>query len=427
MESKKICSEENQVENNQKVNSNIEEGVSGLEKKECPKDFKLVLKIDFNNENNSEKKNQNTYHSYNNLKNIITIKEISNNRIGVLLNTNTLLIYNSKTFSKINEIKIKNSDENDTEKEINELKNEREIIFNFIELKNFYLVFWTFKTIFFYKPSENGYTLYQTIDESNEEHKREFEDDFYSMRRNYNRNGYTINTIYQLKNDNLLCCYTFGIKIYTKNNDNYILLLKHETNVEVKNIFEIEPNKCVLMQKNFESGGFCSQTYYCVHTYSLSLYDIEKDTLNNLNEFKERVSLDQNYISFFNNENYLFVKYGEFKYDIYDINQNMNSINSNNEIIETTEVKELYNFFREREYNKIKDEMNIRFLCKYSKELFFAADMNNDIKLYKFKDKSFEFYQDFPLSNKEIAGMIKLKNNSIIMYTNQNFFVINDC
>ena len=104
----------------------------------------------------------------------------------------------------------------------------------------------------------------------------------------------------------------------------------------------------------------------------------------------------------------------------------MQSINSNNEIIEIKHVREFYNFFRERNYNKIKYEMNIRFICKYSEDLFFAKDVNNDIKLYKFKDKSFEFYQDFSFSTKEIIGMIKLKNNNLIIYSNKDAFVIND-
>ena len=104
----------------------------------------------------------------------------------------------------------------------------------------------------------------------------------------------------------------------------------------------------------------------------------------------------------------------------------MQSLNSNNEIIESTQVKEFYNFFRERCYNKIKDEMNIRFLCKYSKDLFFAKNMKNEIKLYKFKDKSFELFQNFPYSTNENIGMIKLKNNNLIIYSNHNVLLINE-
>ena len=148
----------------------------------------------------------------------------------------------------------------------------------------------------------------------------------------------------------------------------------------------------------------------------------------------------------------------------------MKSINQNNEIIGTYEIEEndeergfYYMRFYERNKKqiKIKDEMNIRFLSKYSEDLFFAKDINDNIKIYKFKDKSFELYQNFPSiitacgrrplngilepSNKEeeeeekeednnskfqpnptkeIKGMIQLKNNYLIMYSDYNIFVI---
>lgn len=70
--------------------------------------------------------------------------------------------------------------------------------------------------------------------------------------------------------------------------------------------------------------------------------------------------------------------------------------------------------------------MNIRFLCKYSKSLFFAADMNNEIKLYKFKDKSFELYEDISNFPKDIIGMIKLQNNKIIMHSFDYLLVISN-
>ena len=83
-------------------------------------------------------------------------------------------------------------------------------------------------------------------------------------------------------------------------------------------------------------------------------------------------------------------------------------------------------YFGEKEKKrKIKDEMNIRFLSKYSEDLFFAKDINDIIRIYKFKDKSFELYQNFPnITTKKIKGMIKLKNNNLIMYSYGNIFVI---
>ena len=374
---------------------------TGLKK---PLFFQLILKMNFL------------------FKKIITIKELSKSRIGILFNNNSLSIYSSKTFRKINEIEIEINDSS-----INNPNYDKKII-NFIELKNSDLVFWTSKNIFFYKLSDNKYIIYQTINEP--KHETKDEDDLYQMfsyRHSYNnKNDYKINIICQLKNGNLISCSSFGINIYTKENDNYKLLSKHKIDVEVKNAIEIELNKLVLFQRNYKCGGHCSQTYYCNFTYSLSIYDIEKDILTNLNKFEENVSLSNNNISFFKNDKYLFVKNGEFKFDIYDINQNMKSINQNNEIIEVNKVRTFFGFFREKIYDVIKDEMNIIFLCNFTKDLFFAKDMNNDIKLYKFKDKSFELYDNFSLTKMEIYDMIKLKNNNLIMYSDNKIFVINN-
>ena len=400
-----------------------------IEKEMTPLIFQLISKRDFYSDYirtilESNKNNPDFFYSNEELlssvENIISIKELSKNSIGILFNNNTLSIYNSITFLKITEIKINNS--HPMEKDSHD---DEEKIINFIELKNFDLVFWTIKKIFFYKLFENWYILYQTIDESTEKPQINY-NNYYDLFEGRNSNRLIINSIFQLQNGNIVSCGNFGIKIYSKKNDNYILFLKQETDIEVKNSIEIKPNKLILMQKYFESGGFCSRTYYCIHRYSLSLYDIENNTLTNLNKFEQNVSLRHNEITFFNNDKYLFIKYGDFKFDIYDINQNMQSLNSNNEIIESTQVKEFYNFFRERCYNKIKDEMNIRFLCKYSKDLFFAKNMKNEIKLYKFKDKSFELFQNFPYSTNENIGMIKLKNNNLIIYSNHNVLLINE-
>lgn len=359
-------------------------------------------------------------------KNIIDIKEISKNYIGILLDNNSFSIYNTKTFNKINEIKfnVPKSEEKNNNNYYRE--NDEEIVYNFIVLKNSDLVFWTIKRIFFYKLSgnENEYVLYKTMEETYENSQKE-DFDFYFGRNYSNLDEPIINSVYELKNGNLITCISTCMKIYTKKNENYTFLSKIDTDTEIKKVFEVKPNQIILMQKNYEAGGHCSQTYYCIHTFSLSLYDIEKNLLTKLNKFEERVSLKYNDISFFNNDKYLFIKYGGFKFDIFDINQNMQSINSNNEIIQLKTIDEIYGFFRKRTFNVIIEELNIRFLCNYNNDLFFAKDLNGNIKLYKFKGKSFEFYQDFPLSTKDIIGIIKLKDNKLIMYSRQNAFIIN--
>ena len=405
-------------------------------KEKIPINFQIISKMDtkaMEKSNSDSKKdeansddlfylNQNK----NKNKNIIDIKEISKNYIGILLDNNSFSIYNTKTFNKINEIKFNVPKSEEKNKNNYYRENDEEIVYNFIILKNSDLVFWTIKRIFFYKLSgnENEYVLYKTMEETYENSQKE-DFDFYFGRNYSNLDEPIINSVYELKNGNLITCISTCMKIYTKKNENYTFLSKIDTDTEIKKVFEVKPNQIILMQKNYEAGGHCSQTYYCIHTFSLSLYDIEKNLLTKLNKFEERVSLKYNDISFFNNDKYLFIKYGGFKFDIFDINQNMQSINSNNEIIQLKTIDEIYGFFRKRTFNVIIEELNIRFLCNYNNDLFFAKDLNGNIKLYKFKGKSFEFYQDFPLSTKDIIGIIKLKDNKLIMYSRQNAFIIN--
>ena len=356
-------------------------------------------------------------------KKIITVKELSNNRIGILF-VKLLSIYSTKTFKKINEINldnIKNSEKNEEDSD-----NQKEIVINFLELKNSDLVLWTTEAnILFYKLSDSNYIFSQAI---NENTQKEEEKRYFHMERFYsnNKDDYNINSIFQLSNGNLVSCNTNGIKIYCNKNDKYELELNCPMDIEVISAIENKANQLVLFQANFVSGGFCSQSYHCTLTYSASLYDIENKKSFCLNKFEENVSLRNNSINFFSNDELLFVKYGQFKFDIFDKNQNMKSLNKNNEIIGIEEIKEFINFTRLVHFNRIKDDMNISFLCNYSKDLFFAKDIYKNIKLYKFKDKSFEYYQDFPLSNKEIRGMIKLINNNIIMYSLNEIIVAMD-
>lgn len=294
--------EENQKDINE-FTEKLNSVSKGIEKETNSFNFQMFLKVNFDK------------------KKIFAIKEISKNRIGILFNDNTFEIYNSNNFSKIKEIKVnvipfKNEEE----------KGYRNLVFNFLELQNFYLVFWTIETIYFYRLLGEEYIQHHTITESTQEegnNHRKFRMDRYDYN---NKDVYKINSICELKNGNLVSCNSYGIKIYTKENDNYKLLSQQSLDVEVRNAIEIKSNKLILMQQNFESGGFCSQTYYCILTYSLSMYDVENNKIINLDSFKENVSLRDNAISFFNNDKYLFVKFGGFKFGIYDINENMKSI-----------------------------------------------------------------------------------------------------
>ena len=406
--------------------------------KEVIKEIKNTYKIEEKDNkkattNIDEKENKTLSFALNNKLNfndrkIIKIKELSNNRIGILF-VHLLSIYSSKTFKKINEIKLDNTLFKNSEKDEKNSDNKNEIVIDFIELKNLDLVLWTTKaTILFYNLSDTNYSLFQTIKENIQKEEKE-EEEYFHMERFYsnNKDVYNINSIYQLSNGNIVSCNTNGIKIYSKKNDKYELELSCPLDIEVMNAIEIKINQLILFQYNFISRGHCSRSYHCTLTYSVSLYDIENKKSKNLSEFKENISLRNNEISFFKSDELLFVKFGQFKFDIYDLKQNMKSLNQNNEIIKIDTINEFIGFFRPVNFVRIKDEMNTNFLCNYSKDLFFAKDVNNNIKLYQFKNKSFEFYQDFPFSKAEIRGMIKLKNNNIIMYSLNEIMIVGEC
>ena len=53
------------------------------------------------------------------------------------------------------------------------------------------------------------------------------------------------------------------------------------------------------------------------------------------------MSLEYNDITSFNNDKYLFIKYGEFKFDIYNIKENIQSINSKNEDDEIDSIHDI--------------------------------------------------------------------------------------
>ena len=265
------------------------------------------------------------------------------------------------------------------------------------------MVILTSKFIHFYKLSNNQYILNQTINESIQEKKQEQEFDF--------SNG-KINSIFQSANEKIISCNDLGFTIYCKKMGQYILDVRHKTNFEIINALEIKPNQIILFQKKDETFIVLGRGTSYGNIFSVSLYDIEKDKLSSVNEFYAYDSPFQDKISFFRNNELLFVKYGGAKFDIFDINQNMKSLNENNEIIQTNEVHCCQYHY----YHEVKDEMNIEFICFYSKNLFFARDIKEDkIKLYQFLDKSFEYYKDFPFSKEEVVDIIKLRNDNLIM------------
>ena len=323
---------------------------------------------------------------------IFKVNELSNKRIGILL-IDSLLIYDLKNFKKLDEIKLPFS---------NDYYNEG--VFDFIETKNSDLVLWSSDKILIYQISENSYQLYQTISglEGDEE-----KDD-------------KINSIYELTNGKLVCCNSQGLTIYTKTNEKYVYESNHEMEIGVRKVIELNPDQLILLQRYHYFWWGCSRNNFSSHTYSISSYDIEIKQLTKI--ASNKVTKDDYYgyvaFSFLIKDKYLLVRYGN-KIDIYDIKNNMLLVNHDQENMILNEENYYGN------YKILKDEMNIVFMCDYFDNLFIVKDKENKPKLYKLQDNSFVKVSDFPYGLEKLKGIIKLKNNNLLMYSDNQLVILN--
>ena len=231
---------------------------------------------------------------------ILKINELSNKRIGILLN-NSFLVYNLNNFKKLYEIKLPI---------ISQGYYDDKGIFDFIELKNSDLVLWSTEKIFLYQLLENEYKLYQEIDKFETGENEVFKNDFF-FRGAHKK--FSINSIYELTNGKLICCNSFGLLIYAKINDKYIFESRHDIDIDVRKIIEINANKIILLQRYHYYFWGCSRNNLSSHTYSISTYDIENKNLTKVAESK--VSNKDYYgyvlISYLIKNEYLLIRYGK--------------------------------------------------------------------------------------------------------------------
>jgi hypothetical protein len=181
-------------------NSKNNERENNLKKKEpkMKKNPKFMMKLDLGNMD-LYKVGENTYRNL-----IIIVHEISNKKIGVLLNY-VLLIYSLNNFKLLQMI------EQDFKS-----KNEDNIynfeFIGFIELKNCNLVIWNKQEILIYKSIGKKYELHQKINEFEQGTKRVVYDDYFHRDDIY----YEISCVYELLNGNLVSGNSYGLKIYEK-------------------------------------------------------------------------------------------------------------------------------------------------------------------------------------------------------------------
>ena len=368
-----------------------EESFLNPNSKEKPLNIQLMSKLSFSD--NRIKIDKKRYR--------ITIKnihELPYNRIGILTEF-YLLIHSLNTFKLINKL------EPDLKLIISE---DKKIdfcpLFDFIVLKNNDLVIWNSKIIFFYSLTTQEYKQYQTINEYNLGENKDKYFDYY-----YNKYIY-VKSIYELSNDKLVSCNSYELKIYYKKNNEYYLESKLIT-YDVEKVYEIKPNILILFQKNFLGRKCLSGMGRDVFMNSISIYDIKKEKELNLKIYDFLVDGEGD-INFLIKNNYLLTRYGN-NVDIFNIDKNMELIKNENDY---------YNF---NPYNKkkLKIEMKISFLCDYYGDLFFVKNLNG-VKIYKFENEKISFFSDFPFEIKRIKGMIKLKNNLLVMYSEKEIKVL---
>lgn len=222
-----------------------------------------------------------------------------------------------------------------------------------------------------------------------------------------------------MSNGKLVCCTSFGLQIYIKDKDKYILESNHKTEIDVRRVIEINPNQLILLQRYHYFWWGCSRNNKSIHTYSISIYDLELKHL--LKKSENRADKRDYYgyvlISYLVKNGFLLVRYGN-RIDIYDIKNNMKLVNNDQENMVKIE-EHLYG-----ECKILKDEMNIVFLCDYLDNLFIAKNKNNEAKIYMIKDNSLKYVKDFPFQIKGLDEIIKFKNNSFIMYSDKELVLV---
>ena len=191
--------------------------------------------------------------------------------------------------------------------------------------------------------------------------------------------------------------------------------------IDVRKIIEINEKELILLQRYHYIFWGCSRNNFSSHTYSISTYNIETKQLNNL--ARNKVSKDDYYgyalISFLVKNGFLLIRYGN-RIDIYDINNNMLLINHDQDTM--VKIEEKYY----EKYKILKDEMDIIFLCDYFDNLFIAKNVKNKPKIYMLQDNSLKYVRDFPYELNELKEIIKLKNNSLMMYSKRQLVILNN-
>ena len=359
-----------------------------------PLPLELMLKINFKGIKSKKAKNENHTNE------IQIIHELKSKKLGILF-SRFLGIYSSNTFMEIKRIEpdyklIQAKDDN----------NYFSRFVNFLELKNKDIIIWTYRVILLYKLTKRNYILYQVINEHEQASKKIIDNYPWKPFEYYN-----IISICELLNGNLVSCNSCGLRIYYKENNIYVLKDIIDFQYDIDNAIEIKPNVLLLLKRQIIPGGKCHPARYA---HEITMYDIIEDK-----EVKLNSSLNDKWnsakIHYLLKDKFIFIRYGD-DLDVYNIKKNMQLLKKGNDIYEDDDEN-----FRK----KLQPKMRISLLCDYFYNLFIAKDKENKIKIYQFKEEKIKYFCDFPFQNKNIKGIIKLRNNAFIMYSNIDLMVLN--
>ena len=330
------------------------------------------------------------------------INEISHNKCeGVVeeLKNNDLLIYSSRKIYVYKLAKNNNYELYQTIQIIEEYKYDDELINGIIELKNNDLLIYSSRKIYIYKLAKNNnYELYQTVDEYKQGtfKKKEKPQEEWSEGNDHFTESYKINSIYELMNGNLISCNSYGIKIYKKNKEGkYELFITKKIETEVHHVIEIKSNIIIIFCREESHISYT----FCCFKFDVYKYNIEKDELTELygERFNDRHLMGSIlHFSYLINNNLLFIRFG-FQLVIYDINEEKSLVLENND-----------------------DNLLIEDFCyNYDSNTFIAENRGNKYKLYSYKNNKLYDLGEFPFTNENTKGIVKLKDNNFIIYSKQ--------
>ena len=329
------------------------------------------------------------------------ITEISHNKCeGVVeeLKNNDLLIYSSRKIYVYKLAKNNNYELYQTIQIIEEYKYDK-LINGIIELKNNDLLIYSSRKIYIYKLAKNNnYELYQIIDEYKQgtfKKKKKPQEKWCEGNSRF-KEIYELNSIYELMNGNLISCNSYGIKIYKKNKEGkYELFITKKIETEVHHVIEIKSNIIIIFCKEEENISYT----FCCFLFDVYKYNIEKDELTKLygERFNDRHLMDSIlHFSYLINNNLLFIRFG-FQLVIYDINEEKSLVLENND-----------------------DNLLIEDFCyNYDSNTFIAKNEDNKYKLYSYKNNKLYDLGEFPFTNENTKGIVKLKDNNFIIYSKQ--------